>query len=318
MPSVAAVVLTYNRLELVRACLAALMAQTHGCTRIVVVDNGSTDGTGAYLASLSDPRLLLGSLVPNRGPAAGFHEAMRLGAETGADFVWIMDDDVIPEPDALAELVVAYSRLADGGMEPPYLLSFAQSPDGAATNVPDIDRRQVVRGYPQWPVLLGAGLVPIRRGTFVSALFDRRTIERHGLPLADMVMWGEDTEYTMRVTRSAPAFLVGRSRVVHLRAQPGSLDIRTERDPARVRMHRLHVRNRIYNARRHLGRRARVHVVLSIAKLALGLVLHGHLRRGAIVGLGLLEGLTFAPATSPGIAPQDHAPRAVPPRLAEG
>ncbi len=308
MPSVCALVLTYNRVELLATCLAAIEAQTRRCDRVIVVNNGSTDGTADVLRSLA-PRVEVVSLATNCGAAGGFNRALAAGHGTGADLLWLMDDDVIPDPTALAELLAARDALTVRGIDPPFVASVAHSPDGSMTNVPDLDGRRRVRGYPQWPELLERGLVPIRRGTFVSTLFTRQTVDRYGLPLADMYMWGEDTEYTLRVTREASGYLVGHSHVVHLRAQPGSLDIRTETDPRRIALHRVHVRNLVYTARRHFDRKRKLHTVLRLARLAASLAAQRRLGLARIVALGLFQGLTFSPrAPGPACPPADPAP----------
>lgn len=308
VPSVCALVLTYNRVELLATCLAAIEAQSRRCDRVIVVNNGSTDGTAEVLRSLA-PRVEVVSIAQNCGAAGGFNRALAAGHATGADLLWLMDDDVIPEATALAELLAARDVLTARGMDPPFLASVAHSPDGSMTNVPDLDGRRRVRGYPQWPELLERGLVPIRRGTFVSALFTRETVARYGLPLADMYMWGEDTEYTLRITRTASGYLVGQSHVAHLRAQPGSLDIRTETDPRRIALHRVHVRNLVYTARRHFDRKRKLHTVLRLARLAASLAVQRRLGLARIVALGLFQGLTFSPrAPGPACPPADPAP----------
>lgn len=293
MTSIAAIVLTYNRVELLKACLAAIGRQTSPCQQVIVVNNGSTDGTAAFLAGKR--RCSVVTIEQNCGPAAGFAAAFQAGVQSGADLLWLMDDDVIPAPTALTELLRGRELLQSSQIDAPFLLSVARSPDGKVTNVPDLDIRNKVHGYSQWPALLHEGLVPIRRGTFVSALFPRQTVVREGLPLAQMYMWGEDTEYTLRVSRRQSGWLVGQSQVDHLRAQPGLLDIRTEPDPARVAMHRVHTRNLIYSSRKHLSHKRGVHAVLRVVKLAASLLATGEFRRAGIIINGLVAGLVFRP-----------------------
>src|SRR3954471_21097710 len=99
-----ALVVTYNRRELLMRNLAALKAQTHPLKSIVVIDNGSTDDTQAAIKALNDPAIDHVRLDPNIGPARGFHYGIDyVFAKRRMPWVWIMDDDVIPEPAALAE-----------------------------------------------------------------------------------------------------------------------------------------------------------------------------------------------------------------------
>ena len=99
---VAAVVVTYNRVQMLRQCLAALRAQSAPCD-VLVVDNASTDDTAAVVQQLrqSDSTVYYRSTGANLGGAGGFNFGMRWAVEAGYRFVWVMDDDCFPKPDAL-------------------------------------------------------------------------------------------------------------------------------------------------------------------------------------------------------------------------
>ncbi len=95
---IVAVVVTFNRLSLLQGLLARLR-RTPELAEIVVVDNASTDGTGEWLAGQEGVHSV--TLSENRGGAGGFHEGMRVGLESGADLLWLMDDDGMPDDDCL-------------------------------------------------------------------------------------------------------------------------------------------------------------------------------------------------------------------------
>ena len=296
MFSISAVVLTYNRKDLLNRCLEAIAAQTCVCTRIIVVDNGSTDGTAQEVAERFGDAVEIYRMSQNAGSSGGFSMAMRVGYELGDDLIWLMDDDVVPASDALERLLAANDFLAGEGIDAPFVVSNAWTPEGKITNVPEIDltaRNELA--YPTWPVFLAHSLVPVRRATFVSILLKRSTLKRHGFPIAQMYMWIEDTEYTMRVTRENPGYLVGNSNVLHIRAAPGVLDIRTEHDPVRIGWHYYFRRNHVYNARRFRGRRGGARQFLSGMKLSLQLLRRGEARKAKIVLSGSWAGLFFKP-----------------------
>ena len=112
--NVTAIVVTYNRLPLLKQCLAALRAQTVQGFTVLLVDNASTDGTADYIKTLAMPGLVCRNPGENLGGAGGFAYGIRAAAELGCEAVWIMDDDTLPEPDALAALLAADAAHGDG------------------------------------------------------------------------------------------------------------------------------------------------------------------------------------------------------------
>ncbi|MFY0992448.1 glycosyltransferase family 2 protein [Halomonas sp. C05BenzN] len=248
---VIAVILTFNRKDLLERSLAAVMAQTRACDQVLVVDNASQDGTSEMLAECHYPGVTTYRLSRNRGAAGGFNAGFRLAYQHGADLVWMMDDDVIPEPDALEHLLDARGLLRTLNVCHSFLISTAFSESGQVTNTPILSLTPNRIGYREWPGLLAHGLVPVDRATFVSILVPREVLAEHGLPISEMFIWGEDAEFTLRITRQHPGYLIGRSRVVHLRQEAGPLRIMEETNPRRTGYFKNYYRNNIYIARKY-------------------------------------------------------------------
>ena len=106
--TVAAVVVTYNRKDLLVECLAALLEQTRPLNAIFVIDNASKDGTSEHLAQrgiLQNPSIHYIRLPENTGGAGGFHEGLKRAFESGFDWFWLMDDDVEPYRHGLEQLL---------------------------------------------------------------------------------------------------------------------------------------------------------------------------------------------------------------------
>ncbi|MGQ0621954.1 MAG: glycosyltransferase family 2 protein [Panacagrimonas sp.] len=302
MPRILALVVTYNRKDLLQQCLAAIAAQTRPCDDIIVVDNGSSDSTAGMLTECWAHQVQTHVLSPNIGSAGGFSAGFRIAYAQGADFIWAMDDDVIPDPDALEKLLHAEQVLEAKGIARAFLCSTPRTPAGDITNTPGIDTRRNPIHYRVWPALLEHKMVPVTRSTFVSFLLPRSTVAEYGLPLAPMFIWGEDSEYTTRITRNYPGFIVGDSKVLHVRSVSGVLSIVSETHPVRLRYHRYHVRNHLYIARKYSGTRSFVGKLLSKLRLVARLVLTGNWRKAQLVGQGMLDSLSFEPQIEPGEA----------------
>ena len=116
--AVNAVIVTFNRKELLERCIQAILNQTYSVKNIVIIDNASTDGTDKLLKELDyldNEKILYRRLSTNIGGAGGFHEGMKFAHSLRQDWCWIMDDDVIPATDCLEELVVV-SKVVDKNM----------------------------------------------------------------------------------------------------------------------------------------------------------------------------------------------------------
>lgn len=204
---ITAVVVTYNRLELLRQCLEALEAQTRRPDRIIVVNNHSTDDTEAYLDTLSISTLQCHHLPENIGGAGGFSYGIRAAVEDGADWVWLMDDDTLPTPTAL-EALLPHATPRVG-----YLSSLAMWTDGTQHVMNRqwcADRSIITLDTPT------DRPTPIRSASFVSLLVNAQAVRKVGLPYREFFIWCDDTEYTTRIsTAGYDCLYIGQSVVIH-------------------------------------------------------------------------------------------------------
>lgn len=295
MIRVIAVVLTYNRQELLQRCLEAIRKQTRRCDDILVINNASTDGTREMLENGKYSDLKVYSLKKNTGAAGGFNAGFRLAYDNGADYVWMMDDDVIPDTTALERLLEADVLLEEKGAKRTYLLSTAFTETGQSTNIPQLSDKRNGAGHFSWPEQLEHGLVAVGSGTFVSILLPRSTLKQHGLPISSMFIWGEDAEFTLRITREAPGYLVGASHVAHIRHGAASISILSENNPVRIGYYKNFVRNNIFIARKYKTRRRLFSVLFNNVVLTIKLMLKGDFHKAYVVFIGMLQSFTFSP-----------------------
>jgi glycosyltransferase involved in cell wall biosynthesis len=105
--SVAAIVVTYNRRDYLADLLPSLIAQSRPLQAIYVVDNASTDGTAEFLDEEygDNPLVKRITLAENTGGSGGFHAGVVAAFADGHDWFWLMDDDVVALPEAIAGLL---------------------------------------------------------------------------------------------------------------------------------------------------------------------------------------------------------------------
>ncbi len=117
-PSVAAIVLSYNGRELTLQSLASLTRMTYPTFDLVVVDNGSTDGTAEAVAR-DFPEVAQVRTERNLGPAGGLNLGSRWALERRYDYLLLLNNDIEVDPAMLDELVrVAESDPAIGCVGP--------------------------------------------------------------------------------------------------------------------------------------------------------------------------------------------------------
>ncbi|SER74289.1 Glycosyltransferase, GT2 family [Propionibacterium cyclohexanicum] len=209
---VVAVVVAWNRRELLGQCLDALAAQRRPANAIVVVDNASTDGS-ADLAAARDVVDEVIAMPRNTGGAGGFTAGIAVAVvRQHADLVWIMDDDTIPGPGCL-ESLLDVRALYPGRLA--LLASRADWKDGREhpMNTP---RSRLGASSAERSRAASLGCRPIRSSSFVSVLIDAMAIRAEGLPVADYFLWNDDFEYTARLLRHRRGLYVPAARARHL------------------------------------------------------------------------------------------------------
>ncbi len=117
---VAIVIPTFDGLGLLRPCLAALDAQTYRDFAITVVDDGSLDGTAAWLAT-AYPEMRVIRHARNRGLVAACNAGI---AATASDLVCLLNNDTEAEPEWLGALVVALDNAPGAGSVASKMLLF--------------------------------------------------------------------------------------------------------------------------------------------------------------------------------------------------
>ncbi|UXM90260.1 glycosyltransferase [Paenarthrobacter sp. JL.01a] len=214
---VVAVVVTFNRRELLQTTLEGIAAGTRVPDAIVVVDNASTDDTAAFLEQYQGPVTTdVVRLNTNVGGAGGFVVGMeRAVLDHHADHVWIMDDDTEPQAAALGEaLEVSEAYRQETGEAPAFIASRVVWTDGRDH---PMNRMRPRMGASEAARSTAAriGATQIRSASFVSVLIRAEEIKQHGLPIADYFIWNDDLEYTARISRDGTALTTEASVANH-------------------------------------------------------------------------------------------------------
>lgn len=216
-PRVIAVVVTFNRRELLPLTLTGIAQAERTPDVVVVVDNASTDGTDQYLRDLHyELPLDVISLQQNMGGAGGFTVGIdRALSRHDADLVWVMDDDTEPTERALSSLVRAWENYRGrNGEHPAFVASKVEWIDGRDHPMNTM-RTKFGASKAEHLRAEKVGARPIRSASFVSVMMDAAVMRREGLPIADFFIWNDDFEYTTRLAHHRDAIATAESVVIH-------------------------------------------------------------------------------------------------------
>lgn len=242
--SVVAIIVTHNRCTMLQQCISNLLAQTYPCD-ILVIDNASEDATDEWLTECQkkNSRVKKARLDTNSGGAGGFNRGITEGIKAGHRHLWLMDDDCLPEPDALEKLMDA-DRLLGGEESYGFLSSAVLWTDGQECKM---NRQKIRKQYYERVEMLKYGIIQVEQSTFVSLLIPAKTVLKVGLPIKDFFIWGDDIEYTRRISirHKNPSYMVGQSQVVHAMQRNEGSSISTD-SPERIARYNYAFRNENY------------------------------------------------------------------------
>ena len=109
LPRVSCILVNWNGWKDTVECLAALQLATYGNFNVIVVDNGSTDDSVVRIRN-AFPQITLLQSVHNVGFGAGNNIGIRHAMTQGASYLWLLNNDTKPAPDALSALVTRALR----------------------------------------------------------------------------------------------------------------------------------------------------------------------------------------------------------------
>jgi GT2 family glycosyltransferase len=198
--SVAGVVVTYNRKELLLKNIKMLFEQKRALDTIIIIDNHGTDGTRQYLIDnqyLTNGQIQYIYLPENVGGAGGFEAGTKVAFEQGYDYVWLMDDDGRPLNEMCLENIVSYAEKVYPQNKKIMLNSFVI---GSRTSMsfglngsydPD-----VVRGFAENGIIYG------KINPFNGTLISKELIQDIGFPNGLFFIKGDEEDYTIRAKKA--------------------------------------------------------------------------------------------------------------------
>lgn len=176
------VVVTFNRKELLLETLNAIAVQSYRNYKVFIIDNASTDGTEEYVKTFLNEhaQFVYKRMQSNTGGAGGFHEGVKIAYQDNVDYVWGMDDDAVPEKNALKVLMDTVEK----SKEKVCLVSYTTS-NLSESNLQAIHQKETE-------------LIPKEHFLFLGFFVSKKLIEEIGYPREDLFIYFDDIEYSNR------------------------------------------------------------------------------------------------------------------------
>jgi rhamnopyranosyl-N-acetylglucosaminyl-diphospho-decaprenol beta-1,3/1,4-galactofuranosyltransferase len=201
--TVAVVVVTYNRADLLARMLEGLAGLDRQPDAVIVVDNASTDHTREVLAAATNGGLVSIHTDDNLGGAGGFHLGVKAAYDQGFDRIWLMDDDVVPATDCLTVLL-AHDEAC--------LMAVREDTSGALVEKAAIrfDLRNPLRIKPKTAMVETTygtrdampERVEIEAVAFEGFMVRREVVEAVGLPDPTYFIFYDDVDFAIRARRA--------------------------------------------------------------------------------------------------------------------
>lgn len=244
---VAVIVVTFNRKELLKYCLEAIVEQDYRPAGVYIIDNASTDRTDVWVKENGYDGVKNGidfkyiQLEENIGGSGGFYTGMKVAHESKEmyDAFWLMDDDGIPDRKQLEELVKHLDRY---DYLSPLVISKEDTSRCAFVDIPVEELKSEAKN----------GLIDNAANPFNGVLFSRKVVDNVGYPIRDMFLWGDEINYHRRCIRAGfvPAIVID---AIHVHPKDRQTKIRALNMeiivPEQEWKLYLYVRNTIYNLR---------------------------------------------------------------------
>lgn len=284
------IIVTYNRLELLKECVAAVIAQTVS-TDVLIVNNCSTDNTEDYLNNITYKNVKSIKTKKNIGGAGGFSVGVKYAIKKGYKYALLMDDDTIAENNVIESYCNKAEYLND---EFSFMSCITKWTDGSLCNM---NVQTLDNEWKNRYLTLEHGLIPAKTATFVSYFVNLNVAQKVGLPIKDFFIYADDWEYSLRLGKEKQGFLNVDCFVTHKMGSNLNADISTCPEE-RIDRCFYDLRNHLYVLRKYGTKREKIGYFFDIQYLLKQTIKGtGNKKLYRIITLlkGTAAGLTFNP-----------------------
>ncbi len=208
MGKIVAVILTVNRVKYLGKCIESLLRQK--VDSIIVVENTSEHEIFKEIEEeYKNEKVFFIKNKKNLGSAGGYGRGIEKAYRMNADWVWIFDDDCEAKKNSLKELILAKEELERNKERIGFLTSLQIYLDGGMAPVTFNSKN------PLWLRYFPKSIAELKWSVYTGTLINMKAVKKKGLPIKEMFLYEDDTEFTYRISQDYKGFLVGKSQILH-------------------------------------------------------------------------------------------------------
>lgn len=214
----AVVIVTYNRLNLLKECINNVLIQSYPVNKVVIVNNSSTDGTKEFLERFTDDNKFdVYNSDTNYGGAWGFYKGLQLMENYDFDYVLLIDDDAIIENN--------FFELMNKNIKKYPNYSSYSSTVYVNNNIDvghrmHLENKLFVKFKPVHKDLYSEDCFECDTATFCGLLIKRDILIKIGLPEEDYFIWFDDMEYSLRILKYTKILNINNAVINHKTVAP--------------------------------------------------------------------------------------------------
>ena len=190
------IVVTYNRLDLLKEVVDACSRQTYPFEEILIVNNASTDGTTEYLKTIKNKKIKVITLKKNSGGAGGFYEGTKYFLDKKIDYLLYIDDDAVID--------LNYNKnILDNISKDEKIIGYSGTVY-TENNIIFEHRRYLKKHFKQINSTSSdyeQSFFDYDLSTFCGVFLSMKIIKKIGLPKKEFFIWFDDTEYCLRANK---------------------------------------------------------------------------------------------------------------------
>lgn len=219
--NIGVVIVTYNRINKLKETLIQFSQQTKAPSYILIINNASIDGTKEFLEDWQKQKVnykkIVLNLNENTGGSGGFYKGLKASLDLEADWVWVSDDDAIPDSDALEK---AYQYLNSHSADWENISAIC----GQVINCGKVDtnhrKSYITQGvnikeYPIPQEMYKKDQFELNAFSYVGTIINRNKMKQVGITRKEYFIWWDDTEHSLRLSKVGKIICIPAIRIHH-------------------------------------------------------------------------------------------------------